>query len=79
MTFVVEAEPPWMEPLRYTSWTRMRRVTAWVMRFIRNLRAKVKREDRLASKRHEGQLLTPGGTGVGRKSVGTAGAGREVR
>lgn len=61
MSFVAGAEPFCMNPLRYTSWTKLLRVTAWVMRFIRNLVVKVKKEVTGSSlQRSGGKLLTPG-------------------
>ena len=45
MTFATDASP-WMDPLRYSSWTRLKRVTAWVMRFSGKLLAKVRKVEK---------------------------------
>ncbi len=36
ITFATDASQPWMDPLRYFSWARLTRVTAWVIRFGAN-------------------------------------------
>ena len=46
MTFATDASQPWMDPLRYSSWTRLTRVTAWVIRFGAKLLAKVKKVEK---------------------------------
>lgn len=43
MTLATEISLPWLDPLKYSSWTRLIRVTAWVMRFVAKLLAKVKK------------------------------------
>lgn len=46
MTFATDVSSPWMDPLRYSSWTRLTRVTAWVMRFVAKLLAKVRKVEK---------------------------------
>ena len=46
MTFATDVSLPWMDPLRYSSWTRLKRVTAWVMRFFAKLLAKVRKVEK---------------------------------
>ena len=47
MTFATDVSEPLMDPLKYFSWTRLIRFTAWVMRFVAKLSTKVKRRDNL--------------------------------
>ena len=47
MTFATQISSPSMDPLRYSSWTRLKRVTAWVMRFSAKLLAKVRKVEKL--------------------------------
>ena len=46
MTFATDVSSPWMDPLRYSSWTGLKRVTAWVMRFSAKLLAKVRKVEK---------------------------------
>ena len=43
MTFAAEISHTWLDPLKFSSWTRLIRVTAWVLRFVAKLLAKVKK------------------------------------
>ena len=43
MTFAAEISQTRLDPLKYSSWTRLIRVTAWVLRFVAKLLAKVKK------------------------------------
>ena len=47
MTFATDVSEPLMDPLKYSSWTRLIRITAWVMRFVAKLSTKVKKRDNL--------------------------------
>jgi len=42
MTFATDVSSPWMDPLR----TRLKRVTAWVMRFLAKLLVKVRKVEK---------------------------------
>ena len=44
-TFATDVSEPLMDPLKYSSWTRLIRVTAWVMRFVAKLSTKVKKRE----------------------------------
>ena len=58
---MLEASQPLMNPLKYSSWTRLIRVTAWVKRFADNLLAKMKKQGKLSDfETGEGVILTPG-------------------
>ena len=41
MTFAAEISQTWLDPLKFSSWTRLIRVTACVLRFVAKLLAKV--------------------------------------
>ena len=41
MTFAAEISQTWLDPLKLSSWTRLIRVTAWVLRFVAKLLVKV--------------------------------------
>ena len=41
MTFTAGISQTWLDPLKFSSWTRLIRVTAWVLRFVAKLLAKV--------------------------------------
>ena len=70
-TFVLEASQPLMNPLKYSSWTRLIRVTAWVKRFADNLLAKMKKQGKLSDfETGEGVILTPGELDRAGKLVG---------
>ena len=43
MAFAAEISQTWLDPLKFSSWTRLIRVTAWVLRFVAKLLAKVKK------------------------------------
>ena len=43
MTFAAEISQTWLDPLKFSSWTRLIRVTAWVLRFVGKLLTKVKK------------------------------------
>ena len=61
MTFALEVSQPLMNPLKYTSWNRLRRVTAWVRRFVGTLLARVKKQGKpLGVVTRSGLILTPG-------------------
>ena len=61
MTFAIEISQPLMNPLKYSSWNRLRRVTAWVRRFADFLLAKVKNKqgEPLDVVTRSGLTLTP--------------------
>ena len=44
MTFALEISQPFMNPLKYSGWNRLRRVTVWVRGFADLLLAKVKKQ-----------------------------------
>ncbi|XP_068708020.1 uncharacterized protein [Montipora foliosa] len=61
MTFALEVSQPLINPLKYTSWNRFRRVTAWVRRFAGTLLARVKKQGKpLGVVTRSGLILTPG-------------------
>ena len=61
MTFALEVSQPLMNPLKYISWNRLRRVTAWVRRFADTLLARVKKQGKpLGVVTRSGLILTPG-------------------
>ena len=43
MTFAVDISQTWLDPLKFPSWTRLIRVTAWVLLFVAKLLAKAKK------------------------------------
>ena len=43
MTFAAEISQTWLDPLKFSSWTRLIKVTAWVLRFVAKLLAEVKK------------------------------------
>ena len=43
MAFAAEISQTWLDPLKFSSWTRLIRVTAWVLRFVAKLLTKVKK------------------------------------
>ena len=43
MTFAAEISLTWLDPLKFSSWTRLIRVTGWVLRFVAKVLAKVKK------------------------------------
>ena len=43
ITFAAEISQTWLDPLKFSSWTRQIRVTAWVLRFVAKLQVKVKK------------------------------------
>ena len=58
MTFATDVAEPLMDPLKYSSWTRLIRVTAWVMRFVAKLSTKVMKRDNLPEPQMK-ETLTP--------------------
>ena len=61
MTFALEVSQPLMNPLKYTSWNQLRRVTAWVQRFADTLLARVKKQGKpLGVATRSRLILTPG-------------------
>ena len=60
MTFTLKISQPLMNPLKYSNWNRLRRVTAWVRRFVDLLLAKVKKQGKsLGVVARSGLTLTP--------------------
>ena len=60
MTFALNISQPLMNPLKYSSWNRLR-VTAWVRRFADLLLAKAKKRGKpLGVVTGSGLMLTPG-------------------
>ena len=43
MTFAAEISQTWFDPLKFSSWTRLIRVTVWVLRFVAKLLANAKK------------------------------------
>ena len=43
MTFAAEISLTWLDPLKFSSWTMLIRVTGWVLRFVAKVLAKVKK------------------------------------
>ena len=43
MAFAAEISQTWFDPLKFSSWTRLIRVTVWVLRFVAKLLAKAKK------------------------------------
>ena len=60
MTFASEVLQPLMNPLKYSSWNRLGRVTAWVRRFADTLGKVKKRGKPLSIVTGRGLMLTPG-------------------
>ncbi|MEW8586314.1 MAG: integrase zinc binding domain-containing protein [Candidatus Thiodiazotropha sp.] len=52
-TFDSDAQPT-IDPRRYSSWLKLRRITAWMMRFVSNCQRK--KEERIAGELTEGEL-----------------------
>ena len=60
MTFALQISQPLMNPLKYSSWNRLRRVTAWVRRFADLLLAKLTKQGKpLGVVTRTGLTLTP--------------------
>ena len=62
MAFAAEISQTWLDPLKFSSWTRLIRVTAWVLRFVAKLLAKVKKSAKTENPEYEtcGEvILTP--------------------
>lgn len=61
MTFALEVSQPLVNPLKYSCWNRLKRVTAWVRRFADTLLGKVKKRGKpLSVVTRSGLILTPG-------------------
>ena len=60
MTFALKVSQLLMNPLKYSSWNRLRRVTAWVRRFADTLGKVKKRGKALSVVTGRGLMLTPG-------------------
>ena len=62
MAFAAEISQTWLDPLKFSSWTRLIRVTAWVLRFVAKLLAKEKKSAKPENPEYEtcGEvILTP--------------------
>ena len=62
MAFAAEISQTWLDPLKFSSWTRLIRVMAWVLRFVAKLLAKVKKSAKPENPEYEtcGEvILTP--------------------
>ena len=61
MTFALEVSKPLMNPLKYSSWNRLRKVAAWVRRFADTLLGRVKKRGKpLGVVTGGGLMLTSG-------------------
>ena len=56
--FATDVSEPLMDPSKYSSWIRLIRATAWLMRFVAKLSTKVKKRDNLPEAQMK-ESLTP--------------------